>query len=121
MGRPGRWQLAGVSPNGRFAALARQPADKRHTGVVVVNMAARRVLHRLDLRGDFEVETVSRDGKRLFLIEHLPESGPPRYLVRLFDLSHDRLASKPLRGKESPASWPGLPGAASARRTAAGC
>ena len=105
---PGRWQLAGVSPNGRFAALARQPADKRRTDVVVVNMAARRVAHRLELRGDFEVETVSRDGKRLFLIEHLPGSGPPRYLVRLFDLSHDRLASKPLRGKGEPSVMAGL-------------
>ena len=99
----GRWHIAGVSPNGRFAALARQPAGKRRTDVAVANMAAGRVVHRLDLRGDFEVETVSRDGKRLFLIEHLPGAGPPRYSVRLFDLSHDRLTSKPLRGEGEPA------------------
>jgi hypothetical protein len=104
----GRWQLAGVSPNGRFAALARQPVDKRRTDVVVVNMAAGRVAHRLNLRGDFEVETVSRDGRRLFLIEHLPGAGPPRYLVRLFDLTRDRLASKPLRGKGEPSVMAGL-------------
>ena len=82
---PGRWQLAGVSPNGRFAALARQPVDKRRTDVVVVNLTAGRVAHRLDLRGDFEVETVSRDGKRLFLIEHLPGDRPaalPRQALR---------------------------------------
>ena len=105
---PGRWQLAGVSPNGRFAALDRQPAGKRRTDVVVVDTTAGRVAHRLDLGGDFEVETVSRDGKRLFLIEHLPGAGQPRYLVRLFDLSHNRLASKPLRGKGEPSVMAGL-------------
>ena len=71
----------GPAPNGRD--------DREH--------ARERVAHRLDLRGDFEVETVSRDGKRLFLIQHLAGKGAPRYLVRLFDLSRDRLASKPLR------------------------
>jgi hypothetical protein len=104
----GRWQLAGVSPNGRFAALARQPVGKRRTQVAIVNTAAGRIAHRLDLRGDFEVETISRDGKRLFLIEHLPGTGAPRYLVRLFDLSRDRLASKPLRGKGEPSVMAGL-------------
>jgi hypothetical protein len=104
----GRWQLAGVSPNGRFAALAHQPVDKRRTQVAIVNTAAGRIAHRLDLRGDFEVETISRDGKRLFLIEHLPGTGAPRYLVRLFDLSRDRLASKPLRGKGEPSVMAGL-------------
>jgi hypothetical protein len=104
----GRWRLAGASPNGRFAALARRPVDKRRTDVTIVNTAAGRVVHRLDLRGDFEVETVSGDGKRLFLIEHLPGAGSPRYLVRLFDLSHDRLTSKPLRGKGEPSVMAGL-------------
>jgi hypothetical protein len=104
----GRWQLAGVSPSGRFAALARQPADKRRTEVTIVNTPAGRVAHRLDLRGNFEVETVSRDGKRLFLIEHLAGTGAPRYLVRLFDLSRDRLASKPLRGTGEPSVMAGL-------------
>jgi hypothetical protein len=104
----GRWRLAGVSPDGRFAALARQPADRRRTEVAIASTPAGRVVHRLDLRGNFEVETVSRDGKRLFLIEHLPGTGSPRYLVRLFDLSRDRLASKPLRGKGEPSVMAGL-------------
>jgi len=104
----GRWRLAGVSPNGRFAALVRQPVDRRRTDVTIVSTSAGRVAHRLELPGDFEVETVSRDGKRLFLIEHLPGTGSPRYLVRLFDLSRDRLASTPLRGKGEPSVMAGL-------------
>jgi hypothetical protein len=76
--------------------------------VVVVNSVAKRVAHRLSLRGNFEVETVSRDGKRLFLVEHLRSSGAPRYSVRLFDLSRDRLAAKPLRGAGEPSVMAGL-------------
>ena len=79
------------------------PDDRRLTHVTVVNVFSKRIAHRLRLRGNFEVETVSRDGKRLFLIEHLPGTGAPRYSIRLFDLSRDRLASKPLRGAASPA------------------
>jgi hypothetical protein len=104
----GRWELGGVSPNGRFAALVRRTAGRSRTDVAVANLFAGRVAHRLRLRGNFEVETVSRDGKRLFLIQHLPTSGAPRYLVRLFDLSRDRLAAKPLRGKGEPSVMAGL-------------
>ena len=104
----GRWRLGGVSPNGRFVALARQSGDRRRTDVTVVNTVSKKVEHRLRLRGNFEVETVSRDGKRLFLIEHLRSPGAPRYLVRLFDLSRDRLATKPLRGAGEPSVMAGL-------------
>ena len=104
----GRWELEGVSPNGRFAALVRQNVDRSRTDVTVLNVFAGRVAHRLQLRGNFEVETVSRDAKRLFLIQHLSTDGAPRYLVRLFDLSRDRLAAKPLRGAGEPSVMAGL-------------
>ena len=104
----GRWRLQGVSPNGRFAALVRHPAGRRMTDVTIVNAVAGRVAHRLDLRGDFEVETVSNDGERLFLIQRLDRTAAPRYLVRLFDLSRGRLATKPLRGAGEPSVMAGL-------------
>ena len=104
----GRRTLDGVSPNGRFAALTRRPPDGRTTDVVVANVFAGRVAHRLRLRGDFEVETISNDGGRLFLIQHLETDGAPRYLVRLFDLSRARLASTPLRGAGEPSVMAGL-------------
>jgi hypothetical protein len=104
----GRWRLAGVSPTGGFAALAKQSGDRRRTDIIVVSTVATRVVHRLRLRGDFEVDTVSLDGKRLFLIEHLKATGTPRYSVRLFDLARERLVSKPLRGKGEPGVMAGL-------------
>ncbi len=87
----GRWRLAGVSPGGRWLALVR-----RATEIAIVDAATTRIAHRLRLDGDFEVETVSADGKRLFLIEHL-DAG--RYLVRLYDLRGERLVTNPLRAK----------------------
>ena len=103
----GRWRLAGVSPTGSRVALARRSPDGARTLISIVTAVGKR-LYALDLAGDFEVETVSRDGKRLFLIEHLPSTGSPRYLVRLFDLSRDRLAAKPLRGEGEPSVMAGL-------------
>jgi hypothetical protein len=93
----GRWMLAGVSPSGRWLALARRGASRTRLQIVDANRGG--VAHLLDLAGSFEVETVSADGKRLFLIEHLSSSGAPRYLVRLYDLSRETLVANPLRAK----------------------
>jgi YVTN family beta-propeller protein len=103
----GRWRLAGVSPTGTYVALSRRSADRSRTWIQIRGASGTRV-HSLELRGDFEVETVSRDGERLFLIEHLRGNGSPRYLVRLFDLARDRLASAPLRGQGEPPVMAGL-------------
>jgi hypothetical protein len=102
----GRWRLAGVAPSGRFASLVSQSRARTETHVTVVDLDRRRIAHRLQLAGDFEVETVSNDGKRLFLIERL-RGQKSQYLVRLFDLSRSRLASKPLRGEDEPAVMAG--------------
>ena len=102
----GRWRLQAVSLDAHFAALVLHSADRTH--VAVADLFKSRVVHRLRLDGDFEVDTVSKDGTRLFLIQHLPTTGAPRYLVRLFDLSRGRLASKPLRGPGEPSVMAGL-------------
>ena len=87
------WTLAAVSPTGRWAALARRAG--RHTNVALVDLLRARSVAVARLRGNFEVETVAADGRRLFLIEHLDAR---RYLVRLYDFRERRLASEPLRG-----------------------
>ena len=90
---PDVWTLAAVSPTGRWAALSRRAG--RHTHVGLVDLQRARLVRRVRLRGNFEVETVSMHGDRLFLIQHLDAR---RYLVRLYDLRTRRLASEPLRG-----------------------
>jgi hypothetical protein len=92
---PGRFAVGGVSPTGRWVALARRGRER--TEIVVADVIARAPAHVLTLRGDFEVETVSADGARLFLIEHLHDPGAARYVVRLYDLRREALQDKPLR------------------------
>ena len=90
---PGSWTLAAVSPSGRWAALSRRAG--KQTRVALVDILRARRVAVVRLRGNFEVETISMDGHRLFLIQHLDAR---RYLVRLYDFRARRLASEPLRG-----------------------
>lgn len=90
---PDLWSLAAVSPNGRWAALARRAG--RNTHLALVDLLRARSVRSTRLRGNFEVETISADGRRLFLIEHRDAR---RYLVRLYDFRAGRLANEPLRG-----------------------
>jgi len=89
---PGRWTLEGVSPTGRWVALTRHRSGT--TRVRIDDIGRGKLAHVMQLSGNFEVETVSRDGRRLFLIQHL---GHRRYSVRQYDLSHERLVARPLR------------------------
>lgn len=104
----GRWRLAAVSPTGRWAALVRAGRDR--TSILIGDVVRGTVVHVLRLRGRFEVETISRDGRRLFLIEHLTAAvgAAPRYLVRLYDVARARLAAQPLRGAGEPRVMAGL-------------
>lgn len=88
----GRWTLEGVSPTGRWVAFTRKASGT--TRVRIFDVGRGEPAHVMRLIGNFEVETVSRDGKRLFLIQHL---GQKRYSVRQYDLSHERLVARPLR------------------------
>ena len=90
--QPGRWTLGGVSPTGRWIALTRKASGT--TRVRIYDVGRGKLAHVMQLRGNFEVETVSGDGTKLFLIQHL---GRKRYSVRQYDLSHERLVARPLR------------------------
>jgi hypothetical protein len=90
--QPGRWDLGGVSPQGRWVALTR--ADHGDTIVLIFDVGRSRVAHVMRLEGRFEVDTLSADGTKLFLIEHLQAK---RYNVRQYDLAHERLVARPLR------------------------
>jgi hypothetical protein len=90
---PGLWSLAAVSPTGRWAALSRRAGPTTHVALVDLKRGKR--AGGVRLRGNFEVETISLQGNRLFLIQHLDAR---RYLVRLYDFRARRLASEPLRG-----------------------
>jgi hypothetical protein len=72
-----------------------------------------RVTRLLSLRGFYDVETLSPDGQRVFLV-HYGDSG--RYDLRRFDLRTNRLSATPTRSSESGevekmqgVAWSGIP------------
>ena len=110
---PGRWDVAAVSPDGRFVALSRR--SRAATEIRLVGGTGR-VLRRLRLPGDVEVEAVAKDGARLFLIEHVDDA---RYRVRTLDLRRGLQQTIRKRGVLAPMT--GYAWTAVASRDGAGC
>ena len=106
---PGRWDVAGLSPNGLYVALAQigTPDEQQNwikqntwqTHLRVLDMKRQQVKHTLDLDGNFVVEAISNDGHSLFMLENLPVAKPDHYNVRQFDLWTERMNEYPLREK----------------------
>ena len=99
----GRWWLAGISANGRWLALAASEPGHGMTKVSVFSTDRRAIVRTMPLRGWWEVETVSNDGKRLFLIQHLQSS----YVVRLYDVAKGALRPGSLKIKGESAQMVG--------------
>jgi len=68
--------VAAVSATGRYAALMEQ---KRNATVRVVDLDRRAVQRTVRLQGQWDVDALSRDGSRLYLLENLPDGS---YRVR---------------------------------------
>jgi hypothetical protein len=97
-----RWELSGLSPSGRWATLAR-PFDKTGTtAILLVDSHTGATAHRLDLKGNFEVDALSATGNTLFLIEYLPAINPDHYQVRAYDLLTETLLDGALVDKREP-------------------
>jgi hypothetical protein len=106
----GRWTVGGVSPTGRWAALVAPASSRSTTRLAIVDAVRGGFVHRVELNGSFEIETLSADGRRLFLIQHLDSS---HYLVRLYDVARGRLKTQALRasGDDAPMigdAWSGV-------------
>jgi hypothetical protein len=105
----GRWTVGGVSPTGRWAAVV-APASRSTIRLAIVDAVRGGFVHQVELPGSFEIETLSADGRRLFLIQHLDAS---HYLVRLYDVARGRLKTQALRatGDDAPMigdAWSGV-------------
>ena len=82
---PGRFGLAGVSRNGSRVVLVRVVERSHATTFVVLDGG--RIAHRVSLPGAYELETLSPDGNRLFLV-HWRDNG---YDLETYDLTTKRL------------------------------
>jgi hypothetical protein len=90
------WTLAGVSSTGRWAGLVRIEDRGRTTRFAVVDVLHRRIIDRVRLRGTFELETLSADGQRLFLVHYRSSD----YVLQLYDLNRQLLRANPIRSKD---------------------
>jgi hypothetical protein len=99
-------ELTAVSADGRRVALA-EPVTSSHRNMtrLVVASLATGALRKATLRGRFQAEAVSNDGRRLFLIEYL-RSG---YRVRLYDVARGRLVPGELRPRNEDEAMTGFP------------
>ncbi len=106
----GTWRLGpdlwipAVSADGRRVVLVDGSSDQRTTRIVVFDS---RTGHgrKLALHGSFAPEAVSRDGRRLFLIEYL-KSG---YRVRVYDLARGALRAGQLKPRNEDEPMVGYP------------
>jgi len=89
--------VAGVSANGQKLAVAR--GGGRYTRFALLDVAQRRVYDTFRLQGWYDVDALSNDGRRLFLIQYLRTGG---YLIRLFDLDRRVLTARRLTEKGEP-------------------
>jgi hypothetical protein len=83
---PRNWWLNAVSVHGRHLAFTR--GGRRATSFLLTS-AAGRIERSFRLRGTFEVEAVSRDGRRLYLVQYLRAG----YVVRAYDVRSGGLST----------------------------
>ena len=88
----------GLSYNGHTLVLIkpRTGFPRARTELVVLDTRGLRVRRRIDLRGDFSFDALSRDGSTVFLINYLDPRNPTRYRVRTLDPATGRLAPRPI-------------------------
>ena len=80
---------ASLSADGRRAALTEATSYRGRPRLVVLDLATGRT-EEATLRGSFEAEAVSNDGRRLFVIQYLRGG----YRVRVYDLVRARAAAR---------------------------
>jgi hypothetical protein len=78
----------GLSRDGTTLVLADLPNVYPRTGsrFMVVNPRNLRMRDAIVLRGDFEFDAISPNGRRLYLIQHTSASDQSRYVVRAYDV-----------------------------------
>lgn len=95
----------GLSADGATLVLIdpRRPTPPRVTHMTLVDTLTLRPTRRLALPGDFSLDGVSPDGRRLYVVQyHGGRSDPLDYAVRVYDVARRRLAPQPLTDPRNP-------------------
>lgn len=95
-------EVAAVSANGRFAALVKGVENPL---IAIVDLDRRSVLRKRQLAGQWQVDALSLDGKRLYLLEYGPDGG---YRVRV-DVAGRGLVPGAITDPNEPEPMTGMP------------
>jgi hypothetical protein len=95
----------GLFPNGRTLLLAQSLYDgqtlRTTTKFTLVDTRRMKVSRRIQLKGAFTFDALSRDGRYVYLIEYMSPEDPNSYRVRAYDLKGAGLLSKIVSDKRS--------------------
>ncbi len=96
----------GASGDGSTLVLERASYayPKRISRFAVLWTGSLRVRDTVTLPGDFSFDAISPDGSLMFLIEHPIPGGISNYLVRAYDLRHDRMLRRIIREDDEPSA-----------------
>ena len=110
----------GLARNGRLLVLAAPGYAPPSAAVSQFRLVDPRTLRTrmLELDGMFAYDALSPDAKRLYLIQHVSFANQARYVVRAYDLAHNRLLPGTIADRTQP-DWV-MQGSPVARATSAG-
>jgi len=95
----------GLFPNGRTLLLAQSLYDgqtlRTTTKFTLVDTRRMKVSRRIQLKGAFTFDALSRDGRYVYMIEYMSPEDPSSYRVRAYDLKGAGLLSKIVSDKRS--------------------
>jgi hypothetical protein len=91
----------GLSADGRTLVLsqARTVQFRRTSSFAVIALPKLELRKVVKLTGDFSFDALSRDGRMLYLIEHMSAQNAAQYRVRAYDLGAGRLLKKMVTDK----------------------
>jgi hypothetical protein len=100
--------IGGLSANGRVLVLAERfsptGALAARTAFTVLDTKPLAVRSTVKVRGDYGFDTLSPDGRTLYLIQHVSAENLLKYRVRAYDLGANRLVKRVIADKRQ-ASW----------------
>ena len=105
-----------LSFDGRWLALREMGQTGNVTTIVLVDTRAVKLVKTIQLDGNFDLDAVSPDGSRIYLLERLND-GSGQYYVRLYDVTKNQLYQYPIVDKTE-INDPWMTGTALARKMA---
>jgi hypothetical protein len=96
----GRFSLAAVSSTGRWLTLARY-APRRPVHVAIVGGVGGNLVHAFTLPSTNQLEAISPEGRRLYLVDYFDRRSSLRYRLQYYDLGAGKLHPNPPRDSEA--------------------